>query len=222
MASWAWSSGNISLSLFYWAISSFDARYIAAGKHDKGNPYGLAAVFAVCFPLIFYAMQYWPIPPLTLIISFITAVLVVGFSYQDARQPPAPNTAGVGFTVAWVSESCYIGNFNWSSIKASLLACHGWRNHCIVKLFNIIFVSSICSQLSTALYLIFRHPRLSADITGNCLLRLRLSWERSTVKSFRLRTQGGKRSYRRLLRTYWQFVVNLKRPRLRDEMPVMR
>ncbi|KAF8344985.1 hypothetical protein F5887DRAFT_968850 [Amanita rubescens] len=75
--------------------------YIAAGKHGRGDPYGLAAVFAVCFPLIFYAMQYWPIPPLTLIISFITATLVVGFSYQDARQPPALNSAGVGFTVAW-------------------------------------------------------------------------------------------------------------------------
>lgn len=37
---------------------------------------------------------------------FVTAMLVIGFSYQDARQLIA-NGAGVGFTVAWVSEMLY-------------------------------------------------------------------------------------------------------------------
>jgi hypothetical protein len=50
-------------------------RYISCGS-GSGNPYGLGGVFAFCFPFFFYARIYWPGPPLTNIIFFVTTVLV--------------------------------------------------------------------------------------------------------------------------------------------------
>ena len=43
---------------------------------------------------------------MTHLIMFVTAMLVIGFSYEDARHL-IPNGAGIGFTVAWVSETLY-------------------------------------------------------------------------------------------------------------------
>ncbi|KAK2462664.1 hypothetical protein APHAL10511_005397 [Amanita phalloides] len=85
---------------FFGGVIGMVIWYIAAGKDNRGNPYGLAAVFVVCFPLIFYAMLYWPVPPLTHIIMFVTAMLVVAYSYQDAHFP-SPSSPGVGFAVTW-------------------------------------------------------------------------------------------------------------------------
>jgi hypothetical protein len=50
-------------------------RYISCGS-GHGNPYGLAAVFAVFFPFCFYGRLYWPGAPLTNIIFFVSAMLV--------------------------------------------------------------------------------------------------------------------------------------------------
>jgi len=50
-------------------------RYISTGD-GKGNPYGLAAVFAACFPVFFFARLYWPGPPMTNLILFVTITLV--------------------------------------------------------------------------------------------------------------------------------------------------
>ncbi|KAK2467251.1 hypothetical protein APHAL10511_000800 [Amanita phalloides] len=85
---------------FFGGVIGMAIWYLAAGRDNHGSPYGIAAIFAVCFPLIFYVMLYWPIPPLTHVIMFTTVVLVFGFSYQDVREV-LPNSAGVGFTVAW-------------------------------------------------------------------------------------------------------------------------
>ncbi|KAF9521875.1 hypothetical protein CPB83DRAFT_840925 [Crepidotus variabilis] len=65
-----------------------------------GNPYGLAAVCAVCFPFFFFARLYWPVHPMTNIIFFVTTVLVIGYSYQDAILL-LPGSPGFGYTVAW-------------------------------------------------------------------------------------------------------------------------
>ena len=49
--------------------------YISTGS-GHGNPYGLAAVVGVCAPFFFYGRLYWPVPPMTNIIFFVTAALV--------------------------------------------------------------------------------------------------------------------------------------------------
>ncbi|KAI0716122.1 hypothetical protein C8T65DRAFT_738161 [Cerioporus squamosus] len=58
--------------------------YISTGS-GKGNPYGLAAVIAVSAPFLFYGRLYWPVPPMTNIIFFVTVALVIGFSWQDTH-----------------------------------------------------------------------------------------------------------------------------------------
>jgi hypothetical protein len=52
--------------------------YISTGM-GTGNAYGLAVVCAVCFPFFFYARLYWPGPPMTNIIFFVTIILVSVF-----------------------------------------------------------------------------------------------------------------------------------------------
>ena len=49
--------------------------YISAGA-GKGNAYGLAAVIGVSSPFFFFWRLYWPVPPMTNIIFFVTAGLV--------------------------------------------------------------------------------------------------------------------------------------------------
>ncbi|OAX35889.1 hypothetical protein K503DRAFT_827545 [Rhizopogon vinicolor AM-OR11-026] len=73
--------------------------YISAGD-GRGNPYGLAAVCAVCFPLFFFARLYWPIPPMTNLIIWITSALVVGYSYQDTHLIVS-SSPGWGINLAW-------------------------------------------------------------------------------------------------------------------------
>lgn len=64
-------------------------RYISAGS-GNGNPFGLGAVAAVCFPFVFFARLYWPVPPMTNIIFFVTAFLVrctLGVERQGVLMP---------------------------------------------------------------------------------------------------------------------------------------
>ena len=42
----------------------------------KGNAYGLAAVCGALFPLMMFGRLYWPGPPMTNILFFVTAVIV--------------------------------------------------------------------------------------------------------------------------------------------------
>ncbi|EGN97169.1 hypothetical protein SERLA73DRAFT_183808 [Serpula lacrymans var. lacrymans S7.3] len=73
--------------------------YVSAGS-GHGNPYGLLAVFAVCFPFFFFARLYWPGPPMVNMIFFVTTALVVGYSYQDTHLY-IPSSPGWGFDVSW-------------------------------------------------------------------------------------------------------------------------
>ncbi|KAJ7581095.1 hypothetical protein C8J56DRAFT_256925 [Mycena floridula] len=66
----------------------------------QGNPYGFAAVCGVCLPFFLFARLYWPGPPMISIIFFVTALLVLGYSYQD-RIIDLPGNPGSGFTLAW-------------------------------------------------------------------------------------------------------------------------
>jgi hypothetical protein len=85
------------------------ARYKSTGN-SLGNAFGLAAVCAVYFPIMFFARLYWPYPPMTMLILLVTSALVFGYSYQD-HHIKSPANPGVGFEVAWVSHfssSCLV------------------------------------------------------------------------------------------------------------------
>ncbi|KIK91214.1 hypothetical protein PAXRUDRAFT_150011 [Paxillus rubicundulus Ve08.2h10] len=73
--------------------------YISTGS-GRGNPFGLAAVCFVCFPFFFFIRLYWPVPPMTNMIIFVTSALVIGYSYQDAHLASL-SSPGFGINVAW-------------------------------------------------------------------------------------------------------------------------
>ncbi|KAI0697464.1 hypothetical protein BC835DRAFT_1504792 [Cytidiella melzeri] len=86
------------VSTFFGGLLGTVLWYISAGD-GKGNAYGLAAVTAVSFPFVFYALLYWPITPTSKVIFFVTATVIIGFSWQDAHFP-----AGFiyfGINVSW-------------------------------------------------------------------------------------------------------------------------
>ncbi|KAJ7444827.1 hypothetical protein FB451DRAFT_1433746 [Mycena latifolia] len=87
------------LSTFLGGILGMVMWYISAGS-GSGNAYGLGAVCAVCYPFFFYGRLYWPGPPMRVIIFFVTAILVIGYSYQD-QNIFTPGSPGFGWEVAW-------------------------------------------------------------------------------------------------------------------------
>ena len=50
-------------------------RYISTGR-GRGNAYGLAVACGVLFPPMMFGRIYWPGPPMTNILFFVTAMLV--------------------------------------------------------------------------------------------------------------------------------------------------
>ncbi|KAI0770884.1 hypothetical protein BD413DRAFT_553337 [Trametes elegans] len=58
--------------------------YTSTGS-GQGNAIGLAAVIGVCAPFFFFWRLYWPVPPMTNIILWVTTALVVGFSWQNTH-----------------------------------------------------------------------------------------------------------------------------------------
>ncbi|TFK48067.1 hypothetical protein OE88DRAFT_1635639 [Heliocybe sulcata] len=87
------------MSTFLGGVVGVVMWYISTGA-GHGNYYGFAAVCGVCFPFFFFARLYWPGPPMTNIIFFVTIVLVLGYSWQDTHFPQ-PSSPGEGFGVAW-------------------------------------------------------------------------------------------------------------------------
>jgi hypothetical protein len=53
-------------------------RYISTGT-GRGNPYGLAIACGVLFPFMMFGRLYWPGPPMTNILFFVTAALVSSY-----------------------------------------------------------------------------------------------------------------------------------------------
>ncbi|KAF9035517.1 hypothetical protein BJ165DRAFT_1533514 [Panaeolus papilionaceus] len=87
------------ISTFFGGLTGMVLWYISAGS-GHSNPYALAATFLVCAPFFYFARLYWPIPQMTNIVFFVTAVLVIGYSYQDSILR-APGSPGSGWNVAW-------------------------------------------------------------------------------------------------------------------------
>ncbi|KAJ3536349.1 hypothetical protein NMY22_g6068 [Coprinellus aureogranulatus] len=73
--------------------------YISSGK-GAASPYAFLAVCAVSFPPFFMVVLYCPIPPMTRLVMFVTAILVLCYSYQDTHQV-VPGSPGFGWDVAW-------------------------------------------------------------------------------------------------------------------------
>ncbi|KAG2357359.1 hypothetical protein BDR07DRAFT_1420585 [Suillus spraguei] len=87
------------ISTFFGGLLGTVMWYISTGN-GRGNPYGLTAVCAVCYPSIFFARLYWPISPMTNLIIWVTAALVVGYSYDDTHLIVS-SSPGWGIDVAW-------------------------------------------------------------------------------------------------------------------------
>ncbi|KAF7295393.1 hypothetical protein MIND_01078900 [Mycena indigotica] len=87
------------LSTFLGGILGMVMWYISSGS-GHGNAFGLGALCAVCFPFFFYGRLYWPGFPMKVIIFFVTAILVIGYSYQDGHIRALANP-GFGWDVAW-------------------------------------------------------------------------------------------------------------------------
>ena len=81
--SWEPHYGLDSAPRFSYRLIHHRGRYMSTGL-GRGNAYGLAAVCGVLFPLMMFGRLYWPGPPMTNILFFVTAVIVSGSA--TARQ----------------------------------------------------------------------------------------------------------------------------------------
>lgn len=87
------------MSTFLGGIVGSAVWYISTGT-GHGSPYGLAATCAVAFPLFFYARLYWPGPPMTNLIFFVTTALTLGYSWQNTHFRVG-TFAYYGINLAW-------------------------------------------------------------------------------------------------------------------------
>ncbi|KAF9813949.1 hypothetical protein IEO21_05385 [Rhodonia placenta] len=86
------------ISTFLGGVLGMLLWYISAGR-GNGNAYGFAATLGVCLPFFYYGRLYWPGPPMTNIIFFVTTALVLGFSWQNTHFPVIFHF--YGFSLAW-------------------------------------------------------------------------------------------------------------------------
>jgi hypothetical protein len=87
------------IATFVGAIGGLLIWYIASGN-GVANPYAMAAVTAVAFPIVMAGRINYPGPPITPIITCVTVALIVGYSWKDAHNP-TPGSPGIGWDVAW-------------------------------------------------------------------------------------------------------------------------
>ncbi|GEM08584.1 brefeldin A sensitivity protein-related, DUF2421 containing protein [Rhodotorula toruloides] len=83
------------LGLLLWSI---------AAQRGAGNSFAVGAVCAVAFPFIFFYRVHMQ-PPMTAILPSVTAMLVIGYSWQDAHNPTL-SSVGSGWEVAWRRFIC--------------------------------------------------------------------------------------------------------------------
>ncbi|CAO1620254.1 unnamed protein product [Parajaminaea phylloscopi] len=76
--------------------------YISCGNSPKGNPYGFGAATAVAFvPLVFLRIFAPPQLLILALMTFVTLVLVIGYSWIDAGHLVLTVNSGIGINVAW-------------------------------------------------------------------------------------------------------------------------
>ena len=66
------------------SITHCRGRYTSTGL-GRGNAYGLAAVCGALFPFMMFGRLYWPGPPMTNILFFVTAMLVSSYTVALER-----------------------------------------------------------------------------------------------------------------------------------------
>ncbi|OCF42538.1 hypothetical protein I317_03654 [Kwoniella heveanensis CBS 569] len=89
---------------FWGALFGMVTWYIGCGS-GKGNPYGLAAVCAVTFPIAIFYRVHFPGPVLTAVMTPVTFGLVIGYSYFNGSIGPL-TYAQWGWDVAWRRFVC--------------------------------------------------------------------------------------------------------------------
>lgn len=72
------------LSTLFGGLTGMVIWYVAA-QTGIGNAYGYTAAIAFCTPFFYYGRLYWPVPPTTSLIFFVTITIVLGFSWQNAH-----------------------------------------------------------------------------------------------------------------------------------------
>lgn len=76
--------------------------YISCGKSSVGNPYGFGAVTAVAFVPFVFCRLFAPLQLLILLLlTFVTFILVIGYSWIDAGHLTVSANSGIGIEVAW-------------------------------------------------------------------------------------------------------------------------
>ncbi|THH28781.1 hypothetical protein EUX98_g5402 [Antrodiella citrinella] len=86
------------VATFFGCLVGMALWYISTGT-GTGNPYGLAAVVGVASPFLVFARLYWPGPPMTNVVFFVTITLIIGYSWQNTHIPIGFNYWG--WPLAW-------------------------------------------------------------------------------------------------------------------------
>lgn len=87
------------IATFLGAIGGLIIWYIASGS-GVANPFALAAVTAIAFPIVMMGRIHFPGPPITPIITCVTVALIVGYSWLDSHVE-TPGSPGIGWEIGW-------------------------------------------------------------------------------------------------------------------------
>lgn len=87
------------IATFLGAIGGLIIWYIASGS-GVANPFAMAVVTAIAFPIVMMGRIHFPGPPITSIITCVTVALIVGYSWMDSHNP-TPGSPGIGWEIGW-------------------------------------------------------------------------------------------------------------------------
>ncbi|KAI0070007.1 hypothetical protein K474DRAFT_1609486 [Panus rudis PR-1116 ss-1] len=188
--------------------------YISTGT-GHGNPYGLAAVCAVCFPFFYYARLYWPGPPMTNAIFFVTTALIVGYSWQNTHFPFG--FTYYGWELAWRRFIIVVAGVTAAFIFGFLPPSNTLRYyHRRVLATTVSELGSLyCSIVSFANTHRRQQSEVDRDSIVRSLIAIRMKLKRSMVLKtnivyeFSLRGQWPSERYQKILEIQLQIAYLL-------------
>ncbi|CCM03488.1 uncharacterized protein FIBRA_05622 [Fibroporia radiculosa] len=200
------------MSTFVGGVIGMLLWYISAGR-GEGNSYGFAATLGVCFPFFFYMRIYWPVPPVTNLIFFVTIALVLGFSWQNTHFPGIFHF--YGFALAWRRFVLVVAGITAAFIFSLLPPSTTLRHYQRAMLSTTVseMGAIYCSIVSFA----NTHGRLEPDKREiiQALLAIRMKLKRSVVLKtnivyeFSLRGKWPAHRYQRILELQMQVAFHL-------------